>query len=221
LAADLQLKVNNPKEIAMYPLKLLLCRIALALLPGIVLPMAGMRLDAQNAPAARPGLNAPQSRDQQRVARLAEQVRHELVMLSNYSVFDWLEADVKPDGTVFLRGEVVEPVTKKNAEHNVKRLESVSKIHNEIEVLPLGPTDNEIRMAAYRAIFNFDSPLFKYATQAVPPIHIIVRNGNVTLKGVVDSAADAQLAYAAARQVGGAFSVKNELKVTSQKTTQN
>jgi hyperosmotically inducible protein len=131
-------------------------------------------------------------------------------------VFDWLEAEVKPDGAVTLRGQVVEPITKSNAERNVEDLESVSSVKNEIEVLPLSPLDNDLRRAVYRAVFNFDSPLFRYATQAVPPIHIIVRNGHVTLKGIVNSEGDAQLAYAAARQVGGAFSVKNELKTSSQ-----
>jgi hyperosmotically inducible protein len=184
-------------------------RISLALLLTATLT-AGF-LEAQ-----QPGLNDPQGRSRQRIANLAEQVRHELVMLSNYSVFDWLEAEVKPDGAVTLRGQVVEPITKSNAERNVEDLESVSSVKNEIEVLPLSPLDNDLRRAVYRAIFNFDSPLFRYATQAVPPIHIIVRNGHVTLKGIVNSEGDAQLAYAAARQVGGAFSVKNELKTSSQ-----
>ncbi len=134
-------------------------------------------------------------------------------MLSNYSVFDWLEAEVKLDGTVILRGQVVEPITKSNAEARLKRLEGIKSVVNELEALPLSPMDNELRVATYRAIYNFNSPLFKYATQAVPPIHIIVKNGTITLKGVVDSQADSQLANNAARQVSGAFSVKNELKV--------
>jgi hyperosmotically inducible protein len=174
----------------------------------------------QDGPANAPGLNNPGNRDERRVSNLAEQVRHELVMLSNYSVFDWLEADIRPDGSVVLKGEVVEPVTKSNAEKRVQSLESVSRLSNEIEVLPLAPTDNELRLAIYRAIYNFDSPLFRYATQAVPPIHIIVKNGNVTLKGIVDSEADATLAFAAARQTGGSFSVRNELRVAGQKTSQ-
>jgi hyperosmotically inducible protein len=154
---------------------------------------------------------------------LKQQVRHELVMLPYYNVFDWLEAQVKPGGTVVLMGEVTRPTTKDDAEHRVKGLESVSDVVNNIEVLPLSPMDDDLRIALYRAIFNYGSPLFRYATQAVPPIHIIVKNGNVTLKGVVASQMDSQLAYTAARNVPGSFEVKNELKIegnVDQKVTQ-
>ncbi len=81
------------------------------------------------------------------------------------------------------------------------------------EVLPLSPNDDRIRRAVYRAIFNFNSPLFRYATVAVPSIHIIVKNGNVTLKGVVASQADSNLANIKANGVSGVFSVKNDLTV--------
>jgi hyperosmotically inducible protein len=173
-------------------------------------------LSAQTRPANRPDLSNPVDRDQRRLESLRVQLRHQLVTTPNYSVFDWLEADVNADGSVLLRGEVVEPVTKSNVEGRVEALEGVTKVTNNISVLPVSPLDEQLRLAIYRAIYNFDSPLFRYARTAVPPIHIIVRNGNVTLKGIVDSEADSQLAYTAASQTGGSFSVKNELQVTGQ-----
>jgi hyperosmotically inducible protein len=146
-------------------------------------------------------------------AYLIKEVRHELVMLPYYNLFDWLEYEVQPDGAVILRGEVVRPTLKSDAEHVVKRIEGVTYVVNQIEVLPLSPNDERIRRAVYRAIFNWNSPLFRYATQAVPSIHIIVKNGNVTLKGLVGTQADSDLANIKARGVPGAFEVKNDLHV--------
>ena len=84
---------------------------------------------------------------------------------------------------------------------------------NKIEVLPLSNNDDQIRSAVYRAIYMNDSPLFKYAMRSVGPIHIIVKNGHVTLRGVVANDGDKQLAYMAANGVPGVFSVENQLKV--------
>jgi hypothetical protein len=83
-------------------------------------------------------------------------------------------------------------------------------------VLPLSPEDDRLRVALYRTLYNWDSPLFRYATQSIPSIHIIVDRGRATLKGIVDSKADAQLAYIRARGVPGLFDVKNELVVSSE-----
>jgi hyperosmotically inducible protein len=80
-------------------------------------------------------------------------------------------------------------------------------------VLPLSPMDDQLRIAAYRALFRYDSPLFRYGTQSVPPIHIIMKNGHLTLRGVVANQMDSQLAETAARGVSGVFEVKNELQV--------
>jgi hyperosmotically inducible protein len=109
-----------------------------------------------------------------------------------------------------LRGQVVRPTLKSDAEANVKRIESVSKVLNEIEILPLSTFDDETRVAVYRSLAA-ESSLTKYFIQAVPPIHIIVRNGNVTLKGVTASTMDRQLAYMAASRVPNVFKVQNEL----------
>jgi hyperosmotically inducible protein len=147
-------------------------------------------------------------------ARIIKEVRHELATLPYYGVFDWLEFVVQPDNTVVLRGQVVRPTTKSDAEARVKEIDGVSRVVNEIEVLPLSGVDDRLRIAVYRALYNWNSPLFRYATQAVPPIHIVVKNGHVTLKGVVDSKMDAQLAYMRARGVPGSFEVKNELQIT-------
>jgi len=143
--------------------------------------------------------------------KLVREVRHELRMLPYYGVFDWLEFEVQPDNTVVLRGQVVRDTTKSDAEGRVKDVEGVSRVNNQIEVLPLSPSDDRARRALYRAIYNFNSPLFRYATQSVPPIHLIVKRGHATLKGVVANKGDAQIAYMRARGVPGLFSVKSEL----------
>lgn len=145
--------------------------------------------------------------------RIVREVRHELVTLPYYGVFDWLEYDVQNNGTVVLRGQVVRPTTKSDAEGRVKEIEGVTGVVNQIEVLPLSPSDDRARRALYRAIYNFNSPLFRYATQSVPSIHLIVKRGHATLKGVVASRSDAQIAYTRARGVPGLFSVRNELIV--------
>jgi len=149
-------------------------------------------------------------------ARVIRQVRHELVTLPYYGVFDWLEFEVRPDNTVVLRGEVVRPTTKSDAEARVREIDGVSKVINEIEVLPLSPQDDRLRIALYRKLYGFDSPLFRYATQAIPSIHIIVDRGRATLKGVVATKGDAQLAYIRARSVPGLFDVKSELQIESE-----
>ena len=147
---------------------------------------------------------------------LAAEVRHRLVMLPYYDVFDWLEGEVKPDGTLVLRGQVVRPTLKSDAEKSAGDVAGVKRVVNEIDVLPLSPNDDQLRVALYRAIYKFDSPLFKYATRAVPPIHIIVKGGRATLKGVVAAKADSDLAYMAARGVPGLFEVTNELRAEDQ-----
>ena len=156
------------------------------------------------------GQGASQSRA---MSRLNKEVRHELVMLPYYSVFDWLQYKVDPDGTVTLMGEVTRPTLKSDAEHVVKDIEGVERVVNHIEVLPLSPNDDRIRRAVYLALFNGNSSLFRYGWGAVPPIHIIVKNGHVALKGVVSSEADRNYAYIKARGVSGVFSVQNDLEL--------
>lgn len=149
-------------------------------------------------------------------ARVIRQVRHELVTLPYYGVFDWLQFEVRPDNTIVLRGQVIKPTTKSDAEARVKDVDGVSKVVNQIEVLPLSPQDDRLRRALYRKLYGNDSPLFRYAVQAIPSIHIIVKNGRATLKGIVANKGDAQLAYLRARGVSGLFEVKSELQIESE-----
>ncbi len=144
-------------------------------------------------------------------ARLAERVRHELVMLPYYTLFDNLEFKIEGVDTVILSGQVVRPTLKSDAEGAVRRLEGVGKLINNIEVLPLSLNDDRLRMAAYRAIYSKPG-LDRYALQAVPPLHIIVKNGRITLMGVVATQSDKDLAGIAAAGVPGAFSVTNRLR---------
>ena len=142
---------------------------------------------------------------------LNQEVRHELVMLPWYNIFDNLAYRV--DGsTVTLFGQVTRPTLKSDAENVVKHIEGVDRVINNIEVLPLSPMDNRIRMAEYRAIYGF-GPLQRYAMGAVPPIHIIVKNGHVTLEGVVANKGDYNMANIRANGVPGVFSVTNDLRV--------
>lgn len=143
--------------------------------------------------------------------RIVKEVRHELVMLPYYGVFDDLSYRVE-GSTVTLFGAVTQPKLKDDAEGVVKKIEGVQRVNNQIEVLPLSPNDDRIRRATYRAIYS-KAPLQRYQLGAVPPIHIIVKNGNVTLVGVVDNEMDKTLAGIAANGVHGAFKVDNQLMV--------
>ena len=153
--------------------------------------------------------------DQKSIDRITREVRHELVMLPYYGVFDNLAYKVDPDGTVTLVGQlspVNGPRLKSDAESNVKRIEGVTRVVNNLEVLPLSPNDDRIRRAVYRAIYG-NSALSQYQLRAVPPIHIIVKNGHVTLEGAVSRTMDKQIAGIKANGVSGVFSVDNNLRV--------
>ena len=142
---------------------------------------------------------------------LGDGVRHELVMLPFLSVFDNLSYRVN-NGVVELYGEVVRPSLKSDAEKAVNRLEGVVRVENRIEVLPLSPFDDRIRLATARAIYGF-STLNRYGLGTQPSIRIVVKNGNVTLAGVVNSEMDRNVANIRANSVAGVFSVKNDLAV--------
>jgi len=145
------------------------------------------------------------------VERIEKEVRHELVMLPYLNVFDNLAYRV--DGyNVTLLGQVTDAVVKSDAENAVKRIEGVEKVDNQIEVLPVSTIDDRLRLQLYRAIYGFPA-LQRYALPVLKPIRIIVRNGHVTLEGVVDSEADKNLAGIRANGVSGVFSVENHLRV--------
>ena len=146
--------------------------------------------------------------------RIVKEVRNEIVMLPFYSVFD--DIQYKVDGeTVTLLGQVRNATLKSDAESVVKKIEGVERVENQIEVLPLSTADDQIRRAVYYALFAESSPLFRYGWGAVPPIHIIVKGGRVTLTGVVDSEGDKTTAGMLAQKVPGLFSVTNNLRVAN------
>jgi hyperosmotically inducible protein len=171
--------------------------------------------NSQTAQGQRVSLNRSLAPDSGAIAR---EVRHELLSdLPYYSVFDWIEFEVLPDNTVVLRGQVTTPPdTKSRAEDVVEDISGVTRVINEIEVLPVSPNDERLRRALYREIYGFNSPLFRYGVGSRQAIHIIVNNGRATLKGIVDSEGDKNLAYARARSVRGLFAVNNELMVENQ-----
>jgi hyperosmotically inducible protein len=143
---------------------------------------------------------------------LIKEVRHQLVLLPYYSVFDNLYYKVE-GSKIILMGQVVRPSLKSDAGNVVKNIEGVSSVENNIEVLPTSPMDDRSRRAVYRAIYGF--PAFsRYELSAVPSIHIIVKNGNVTLEGVVDNESDKNLAGTRANGVPNVFSVTNNLVVS-------
>jgi hyperosmotically inducible periplasmic protein len=144
--------------------------------------------------------------------RITREVRHELVMLPQLTIFDNLQYKVD-GGKVTLMGQVRNAILKDEAGSVVKKVEGVDQVDNRIEVLPASGNDDRIRMAVAHALFGQDSPLFRYSMGALPPIHIIVKNGHVTLEGVVDNQSDKDLANVKANGVPGVFSVENHLVV--------
>jgi hyperosmotically inducible protein len=140
------------------------------------------------------------------------ETRHRLLMLPYYGVFDDLGFQVN-GGTVTLTGEVTRPTLKSDAEGAVKDVPGVTKVINNIQVLPLSPADDRARIAVYRAIYGDSALSARYAYRAAPSIHIIVKNGHVRLEGVVANTMDRQIAEMRAKGVSGIFSVDNELRV--------
>jgi len=144
-------------------------------------------------------------------ARIAKEVRHELVMLPLLDVFDNLA--FKVDGyNVTLMGQVTRPTLKTDAERAAKNVEGVEHVDNQIEVLPVSPMDDRLRVRLFRAIYGYTA-LQRYAMPVIKPIRLIVKNGHVTLEGVVDSEADKNMAGIRANSVSGVFSVTNNLRV--------
>jgi hyperosmotically inducible protein len=152
----------------------------------------------------------PRSQD-----RIAKEVRHELLMLPYFGVFDSIAYKVD-GGTVTLLGQVVRPTLKSDAENVVKHIEGVDHVDNQIEVLPPSPMDDRIRLELFRAIYQYPA-LQRYELGVQKPIRIIVKNGRVTLEGVVDNEADKNMAGIRANGVSGVFSVTNNLQIGDSK----
>ena len=172
----------------------------MTILAGTLLA-AAMMLPASSSTAAAP------------VKPVEEKIRKELVTLPFYNVFDNLAFQVNGD-EVTLFGQVTRPTLKSSAENVVKRIEGIARVNNRIEVLPLSPYDDRLRLALFRAIYSYPG-LDRYALGAIPGIHIIVNNGNVRLEGVVAREMDRNIANLRANGVSGVFSVENNLRVSS------
>ena len=176
--------------------------------------------------------------NQQEILRIAKEVRKQIVTLPQYGVFDNIHFAIKGTDTVVLRGKASRPTLKSSAENVVKKIEGVTNVDNQIQVLPVSNNDDRIRAAVYASIYSY-APLQKYTSNRGgltggrsvaraaggitndPPIgyhaiHIIVENGNVTLTGVVDNDSDMAIAEMRANIVSGVFSVDNDLQVASQ-----
>ena len=181
-------------------------------LTGSSIPLLAMLIAVTTIPAS--GQNTSHQRNERKMQEnLVKEVRHQLLLLPYYSVFDNLLFKVEGD-KVTLLGQVVRPTLKSDAENAVKSIEGVASVNNQIEVLPVSPMDDQLRRAVYRAIYG-DTVLSRYGMSALPSIHIIVKNGNVTLEGVVDSESDKNLANLRASAVPNVFSVTNNLTVGS------
>lgn len=183
-----------------------------AIAAGLLIGIASLGLTGQSAIAATANSVASGSTvSGPTEARLAKQVRHKLLMLPYYGVFDNLAYSI--DGSkVTLHGQVVRASTRSDAARSVASIDGVSQVVNQIQVLPLSSFDDSIRTRTYRALARTGG-LNRYFMGANPSLHIVVNRGQVTLAGVVNSKLDKQLAYMTARQVSGAFSVTNDLKV--------
>ena len=187
---------------------------------------AGAQETAQTQSRSTSGLS------EQAMLRIANEVRKQIVSLPEYGVFDDIHFGIK-GSTVILRGEASRPILKSSAENVVKKIEGVTAVDNEIEVLPVSPNDDRIRATVYRAIYGY-APLQRYTSNRGPQwnsltrrtmgitndppigwhaIHIIVKNGNVTLEGVVSRQMDKQIAETQAKSVPNVFSVTDNLRV--------
>lgn len=155
-----------------------------------------------------PGAQGQSDRAQ---TRLVREVGHELRMLPYFTVFDNLTYEVN-GSSVILGGQVTRPTLKDSAERVVKAIEGVEAVSNNIEVLPVSPNDDRIRVAVFRAVYG-QAGMDRYAHQAQPSIHIVVKNGQVTLEGYVDNEGDKDRAGVYANGVHGVFGVANRLRV--------
>jgi hyperosmotically inducible periplasmic protein len=162
-------------------------------------------LAGQNAPSKKP------AKADEQVPSLSREIHHQILVLPFYSVFDSISFTMNGHN-VILTGQVLRRNLKAQAEAAVKSVEGVEVVVNKIEILPASPSDDDLRNAIYRAIYE-DSTLARYAIENVPPVHIIVNNGAVSLEGSIDSLSDKSLAGARAGSVANIASVKNNLVV--------
>ena len=175
-------------------------KLTILLLTILALLSLGAAQDAQR--------DQPSAKSEERITKA---VRHELLMLPYFGVFDYIAYKVEGYNVILL-GQVVKPVTKSDAENAVKHIEGVEKVDDQIEVLPPSPLDEGLRRQLFRAIYGYPA-LERYALGTQKPIRIIVKNGRVTLEGVVDTSADRNIAEVRANSFSNVFSVTNNLQV--------
>lgn len=144
-------------------------------------------------------------------ARIIKEVRHQILMLPDFGVFDNIAFQLN-GYDVMLLGQVTRPSLRSDAERVVRRIEGVERVDNRIEILPVSPNDDRLRRDVFLAIYRF-APLQHYGVGSNRPIRIIVNRGHVTLEGVVDRQADKNMAGIRANGVAGVFSVQNNLVV--------
>lgn len=202
--------IGIPRAYA-FPMTIIGSRLLRSPLTWLVCAVTALVAGSAQSTEQFPAMARSPARSGMGAARVTREVRHELVMLPYYGVFDNLAYRVEGE-TVTLLGQVTRPTLKSDAERAVKRIEGVGRVDNQIEVLPLSPNDDGIRLATYRAIFSRDG-LDRYALLAVPSIHIVVANGNVKLEGIVATESDKNLAGITANGVSGVFSVVNNLAI--------
>jgi hyperosmotically inducible protein len=142
---------------------------------------------------------------------LANEISKSIRNHAFFDIFDWVEGEVN-NNTVTLKGAVREPWRKKEYERLAEAVPGVSQVNNQIEILPTSGYDDQIRAAAARAIYG-DPRFVRYANRSLPPIHIIVNNGRLTLKGAVGSQMEKQLAETLVRTEVLSFEVVNDLAV--------
>jgi hyperosmotically inducible periplasmic protein len=170
--------------------------------------MAALLLGAGVAAASnKDNPNVPQSD-----ADIARHVRHEVLMYPYYSIWDDVNFRVN-NGQVELLGAVSQPFKKSDLDRLVRKVPGVASLTDELKVLPLSRNDDLLRRQVARAIYAY--PAFtRYAMEAVPPIHIIVDNGHVTLTGVVATTSEKELAGVRASGAGLSFgAITNNLEV--------
>lgn len=181
---------------------------------SVALAMGASAIALPDNPDQHMQISITQSQD-----RIVREVRHELLMLPQFSIFDNLSYRVE-DNTVTLLGQVRNAILKDEAQAVVKRIEGVQQVNNQIEILPASFNDDRIRRQVARAVFR-QPRLFEYSTEPVPSIHIIVKNGHVNLEGVVSNQGDKDVAGIQANGVPGVFSVQNNLQVENPKLARN
>jgi hyperosmotically inducible periplasmic protein len=178
--------------------------------PALLLSLQASMIPAQTATAK------DEKTTENSAVTLSRQIHHQILVLPFYSVFDSIHFALEGHKVV-LTGQVLRRTLKEHAEGAVKDIEGVDKVVNQIEVLPASPSDDELRRAVYRAVYE-DSTLARYAVQNVPPVHIIVKNGAVTLEGYVESVSDKNLAGTRTASAASGAGVKNDLVVRSKET---